>query len=1789
MITLISGIFLMIIQVMSKKQKDQLLDLKEGKSMQVDLSTKQDKDYLILYVRPQEDDKNSDLGEIQFKSVDETYKVEEFWKSTIFKSQSNDITLKCLTSPCKGRITFVYSDVIELTTSIQELSLTRKQPAQIIQIALPSQCDRLVAEFKLLDDESDKIKIQVFDDKVKLYQDKVQSSVALNNQDCKKCKVLIVLIGDLNFQEETTISGQLYLYQDFHTIEINQEIQDFLFERSDNLYKIKLPSSYNIIQIGILADLLPIIKINNKDNEIFNSLETIQIQQKGQAYYIHLRKPEINNNNELTIKLSQGGPLKYQLIVTILDQPLLYNNQIILAAISEKGSHIYSFKTSYSDQEISVNIKYFDKGMNSLKVGECDGVCTTNTEDTHNLRFRQHEQYPKVYLTPECASKDQEGFCRFQVQIVSELKNIYLLTTVSQINNKIIKSDMPYTNFLEKNQQENLIVKYQHQPEDVELIFTVNTHNIVYMISKDGSCFPVRQECAKYVGGSDHLVVLRGHQLKHTQFYVTLISRETTIYQFQIRVSKQQDKEVKIIKENETYRGVISFINGKQNINYFRIQISNQLDNNIEIIQDQEIQPTIELAIHSSRMQIALVLNKGNELPSLQQYDLITRNNYLFISPQDQYYIDQGNYTIGIINLFETASDREIMYTLTYSTSRTVKTLHVGQQFVDMAYARKNKYFSFYYSKNVSSFYVNLQGKNAEKLMLKVSNELKTNQSGAVYQKEEHSSTLFLEELHLQKLCLDGLPQQKENDDIDDKDDDDSIFCQAYIVVENKGKEDILYQLNIWNPDAYIEMKDGQQYQFNLEYLSKQTLLYYKIIANNTDVQLHISSHYGFTKYEIEIIDVLNQATSLFAKEEYKTQHSKSIYKSAFEFCGQNCLLKISLEAQQQVYNFSKIGRNLDFDDLVYVTVTQEFMDIQNGIPIQIQVNKDSPRQFIYSQLNEISGESKMKIVLHEIYGKGTICLSFNDEDKQDLEMCEFQVIGNVLELTQSQIKQKLDEFKLKQNPYIIIKVYSLVSTSKLQLSIEIFNDKNNHKLILGVPTRIQMNAQDEQIYQYFNIQSNDDLYFKFIKMQGSTSIQVSQCLDNASKACEQEIIINEQLLTGQSYSQHIIHKSDEKRYCELCTYVITLKTTDTPVDLLVVITSQLNFVQLPQNIAFTDFLDGSDDYNIYHYSYDTDHQIEVQINQYNGDTQMWIGYHADLNISNYLYGPYNINKQMKLMNVTSTISYYQAIIPPRQHLEENDKDYNMTQQQINGNQTLVGHYNDDDIYIIVKNNQQKQTNYSIIVTQSTTGNGQLLQDGIITSAYLSKQTPSITFYHQQKNEKQLQLFVKVVPYGNLNIQSYEDYFKIEVSNETQPTNFTLVHAFSIRNNQLTYVLPVLEGILTIKMHSLLEITSNDVNHIEYSFNPRGDIIPIPKQPQPKIYQFSNNYLNRIDLQISIVGQEVFMINQNSNQIDMIVDSRPKYYESYMQSEGKLAIQVYNCLGDLNVSITQDYDQFLKNTFNGTKTTLEGQLTDILLSVRPGPIYYQFQSNKSVYKFTTKLYNQYDKIPYGSLILGGDGQINYYFGTTDPDIITIKFKPIKCAGCDMQQEHNSIIKYYVSWGSTVEYSHIIGLCQYYSYNNFNKMQVDHFEQKDAGNYYLNQSDEISVNITVDKQSFHNQLYISVRAQVVQFNNFTIGDYELYYHIGEVALPKNAFYMYKHRFYEFIIALSILGVFTISMLCCLLTFYRKARKLKKQNLNLHLEQRMENAKQKEQTEVQVVYDQFQDENNEQSNQ
>lgn len=79
----------------------------------------------------------------------------------------------------------------------------------LLSMSLSSNYERMVGEFKLENDEGDNIRIDVFEEKALLYGDEVQLSVAVNRKDCEKCKVYVVLSGDINIKEEATVVSQL--------------------------------------------------------------------------------------------------------------------------------------------------------------------------------------------------------------------------------------------------------------------------------------------------------------------------------------------------------------------------------------------------------------------------------------------------------------------------------------------------------------------------------------------------------------------------------------------------------------------------------------------------------------------------------------------------------------------------------------------------------------------------------------------------------------------------------------------------------------------------------------------------------------------------------------------------------------------------------------------------------------------------------------------------------------------------------------------------------------------------------------------------------------------------------------------------------------------------------------------------------------------------------------------------------------------------------------------------------------------------------------------------------------------------------------------------------------------------------------------------------------------------------------------------------------------------------------------------------------------------------------------
>ena len=106
----------------------------------------------------------------------------------------------------------------------------------------------------------------------------------------------------------------------------------------------------------------------------------------------------------------------------------------------------------------------------------------------------------------------------------------------------------------------------------------------------------------------------------------------------------------------------------------------------------------------------------------------------------------------------------------------------------------------------------------------------------------------------------------------------------------------------------------------------------------------------------------------------------------------------------------------------------------------------------------------------------------------------------------------------------------------------------------------------------------------------------------------------------------------------------------------------------------------------------------------------MYIGYKAAYKSSKYEFGPFSVEKFKQQLELNDP-SYFEAILPPKQHLLDNKDKYNIS-AEIN----LAQHFVQDDLYILIRSSLDGVgTNYTILVTQGTNGASDALEDGVMT------------------------------------------------------------------------------------------------------------------------------------------------------------------------------------------------------------------------------------------------------------------------------------------------------------------------------------------------------------------------------------------------------------------------------------------------------------------------------------------
>ena len=120
------------------------------------------------------------------------------------------------------------------------------------------------------------------------------------------------------------------------------------------------------------------------------------------------------------------------------------------------------------------------------------------------------------------------------------------------------------------------------------------------MISNDPNCWPVKSSCALHIGGHENMISLRGKQLKSSKFYVGIYGRSSGYYTFTAQVKNIENENVKLLKEGETYKGLLNPTKKDEEIQYFRIEVDFDEDPLIEI-KEKSINPIIELNLHGPK------------------------------------------------------------------------------------------------------------------------------------------------------------------------------------------------------------------------------------------------------------------------------------------------------------------------------------------------------------------------------------------------------------------------------------------------------------------------------------------------------------------------------------------------------------------------------------------------------------------------------------------------------------------------------------------------------------------------------------------------------------------------------------------------------------------------------------------------------------------------------------------------------------------------------------------------------------------------------------------------------------------------------------------------------------------------------------------------------------------------------------------------------------------------------------------------------------------------------------
>ena len=782
--------------------------------------------------------------------------------------------------------------------------------------------------------------------------------------------------------------------------------------------------------------------------------------------------------------------------------------------------------------------------------------------------------------------------------------------------------------------------------------------------------------------------------------------------------------------------------------------------------------------------------------------------------------------------------------------------------------------------------------------------------------------------------------------------------CTMYISVQSSLST--MFSLLVRQKTVPILLQDGIM---NSVQLPKQndTLQFYYFTPNNETVTIFVDSFYVSLETFVNIKELANADTSTW---EYPSEYSYDYSYNTSYYSPGSIILKKGLfkrckDLQYGCALLITIKRNealLNSDstiqDVFDIEITSKVTMLPEAKPMVGYVERHMIKYYsIY-----VSKPDCVLLISVTPTGDGDpdLVVSKGKDSRPTLEKHKW--ISNAYKGDQLQITK---EENSTMNGTYIVGVYGFTNTT-FTITYA-YENQTIMPIRVGYPVDINLKAGEYQLLEYYN--SHEEFRVILNENYGAGEILINAMNNTIDFISQIPDIHKQSQWSTFSNNRDISYISkDDPGYCNYCNYIMAIYAEQDS-KFQVTISNDYDPIHLQSGQPLNDYIDAGCK-NLYYYQTGTE-TVTMGVLNFAGEIEIYISNSTSVSETEYIQK--FTKSDFKAGRLEITLGKGENIVP---FFGEGESDQSGSE--------IFRHS------ILVKG--VKETNYSLVV--SNTREKKIIRLGVADYATISPLDFQEYLFYGQKD----QIFSLLLAIGSQS-ELISDHSDAEL-NANVSSEYALPRIEVIEKNKHGDTKkPLFVKNITTKDSIFYQIKADKAN---YHIN-----ISNPNSFAPLKY---NLMVNSDDVELIIPG---------GSTMQSLKMGQTSKYELYSPEKKKVFIEIFECLGKVELQGTQKYPNMLQGQYDWEfEYPYENNHIIAFYEVEPGPVFIGVtaiegftsennnskieKSEEALYVMKTHLLPPKGKIPQEKFFAGGDGILNYKNEFMN-NKVRVTFKGVECA------------------------------------------------------------------------------------------------------------------------------------------------------------------------------------------------